>query len=372
MLFCKKLSLICKKCRENFHSNKTFLNHISICQVEEKIEPTQREPTQREAVQREPTQRDNNSTDLSRVDENVITFGKYKGENLETILKKRDYCRWLIKQTWFREQQPYLFNRISEYDPKKYFLKHIIPITTNNPINDFIHNFPYFHTIPSTKLEIKLNEDERKCYKFYRKQIEKIKNLIEDELTFNIKAPTSWLKNFEENTGLNREIFKEFISSYELPNITTIIEKIREEGGFVYKGAQAYKIAKARSEVQEKYWENILKEFYGEEISSQLPFEFSRFDFIRLKAKIIYECKLNIKDFNEEQYHKYQKAAAGMFSIIYLIDTDCIIDINKKTLFTTDKEKYRNYILNIKKPTLFDNLIKDFHILKIGDIKDYF
>jgi hypothetical protein len=309
---------------------------------------------------------------LSSIDENIITFGKFKGQTLQQILLNPSYCKWLLKQDWFLQNHPYLYNRIKEYDSKKFFFKPIIEKNDGDQITNFINNFPYFHTIPSTKLEIKLSDEYTKCYKFYRKEIDKLKTDIEYNLSLNIKAPSCWLKKFEEKTGLKREVFKEFLSSYELPNITTIIEKIREAGGFEYKGAKSFKIAKERSNIQEKYWENILKSFYGEQVSTQLPFEVNRFDFIRLKAKIIYECKLNLKDFNEDQYNRYKKAADNQFTIVYLIDKDCVIDIDKKTIFTTNKEKYKDYFDTLKKTSIFDELIKDFKIIKLGCIKDYF
>lgn len=360
MLFFKKSTLKCRNCRQQFLDNTSFLHHVSLCKKEEtKIEIPKPETTLQT---------------LSSIDENVFTFGKYKGQTLDQILLKRDYCKWLLKQEWFREGQPYLYNRIKEYDPKVFFLK---PIQNeekeeNQDIHYFLRNFEWFHTIPTKKLEIKLSDDHRKCYKFYRKEIDKIKKDIEDNLSFNVKAPTGWLKNFEDKYNINREVFKDFLHSYELPNITTIIETIKERGGFEYKGAKSFKIAKERSVIQEKFWEEILKEQYGEEVSAQLPFDLSRFDFIRLKAKIIYECKLNLRDFNEEQYQKYKKASDGVFSIIYLIDKDCIIDIDKKSIFTTDREKYKNYFKELKKYTLFDELIKEFQIIKLEKIKDYF
>lgn len=309
---------------------------------------------------------------LSSINENIITFGKYKGETLEKLLLKPDYCKWLLKQDWFEKNHPYLYNKIKNYDVKKYFFKPIKKIEEKDPILKFVNNFSYFHTFPSKKLEIYLSDDHIKCYIFYRKIIDSLKNDILDNLTLNIKAPTSWLKKFEEKTGLKREIFKDFLESYDLANITTIIEKIRESGGFEYKGAKSFKIAKERSENQEKYWEKILKFFYGDDISSQLPFDVNRFDFIRLKAKIIYECKLSLKDFNEDQYNRYIKAADKDFTIIYLIDKDCVIDIATKIIFTIDTEKYHKYFQTIKYPSLFDKLIKNFQIIKINFIEDYF
>ena len=32
------------------------------------------------------------------LDNETITFGKYKGKSLEFILKDRSYCKWLVKQ----------------------------------------------------------------------------------------------------------------------------------------------------------------------------------------------------------------------------------------------------------------------------------
>jgi hypothetical protein len=50
------------------------------------------------------------------------------------------------------------------------------------------------------------------------------------ENVFDIKAPTKWLKKFEEEAGLPREEFKNFINSYDLPNLTYIIEDIKKQG----------------------------------------------------------------------------------------------------------------------------------------------
>ncbi|MBZ5782277.1 hypothetical protein, partial [Klebsiella aerogenes] len=72
---------------------------------------------------------------------------------------------------------------------------------------------------------------------------------------FDIKAPSSWLKDFEKKTELNRDVFKEFLASYSLPNIPYIIEDIKKVGGIEYKGAKSFIIAKNNSLKQEEFWE---------------------------------------------------------------------------------------------------------------------
>jgi hypothetical protein len=63
--------------------------------------------------------------EINELNINTITFGKYKNKDIEDILKDRKYCKWLLEQDWFIKNYEYLFNRINEYDPKKYFINEI-------------------------------------------------------------------------------------------------------------------------------------------------------------------------------------------------------------------------------------------------------
>ena len=96
------------------------------------------------------------------------------------------------------------------------------------------------------------------------------------------------------------------------------------------------------------------------------------FDFLNISTNTIYECKLNIKDFNEEQYKKYL-IILNKYKIIYLIDRDCIIDIDNKIIYTEDTTKYMLYISKIpltQKPSKFDEIIVDIKIKEIKVIYD--
>jgi hypothetical protein len=304
-----------------------------------------------------------------------ITFGKYVNQTIYQVLKDRNYCKWLLKQDWFQKNYEYLYNRIEEYNPKSYFL---IPYTGES--EDFINRYTYFNLTNVEELKIDLTEKEILCYKFYLHMIlqlkDKIQNRIDEEKEniYNIKAPVKWLQKFEHESGLTREEFKFFLSAYELPNIPYIIEDIKKEGGILYKGARSFLISKKRSLEQEKYWEDILKEKYGEDISTQYKFENCIFDFLNIKTNTIFECKLGCKDFNESQHKKYL-ITLNKYRIIYLIGYDCVIDMERNILYTTNENKYILYFSQIPLMTessKFDKLIVKYSIQEIEDLKILF
>jgi hypothetical protein len=296
----------------------------------------------------------------------TITFGKYKDLTLVDMLRDRKYCSWLLLQPWFKDSYEYLYNSVKAHNPEKYFL------TTTLNKEKFLETYPYFYLKKLKDLELTLTEDEKKCYSFYLETVQNLKdkimgNIDTGENPYQIKAPTSWLKNFEKQSGLNRDIFKEFISAYNLPNITKIVEDIKTEGGISYKGAKSYIIAKEKSKNQEKFWEDILKTKYGEDIGVQYKFNNCFFDFIRISNKILYECKLGFKDYNKKQHNKYL-SILGNFNLIYLIDRDCIVDISKKQIYTTDRDKY---VFMDYPDNDLTQIIQKFKIVEVKDIKDY-
>jgi hypothetical protein len=301
-----------------------------------------------------------------------ITFGKYKGLTLSRVLRDRSYCKWLIHQDWFQTNYEFLYNRVIEYNPQSYFLK-----SHTSEEEDFISTYEYFNLTPIEELQIELSSVDMQCYKYYILIISEIKDKIyqrienEEENIWDIKAPSNWLKRFERDTGIPRTDFKDFIDSYELLNIPYIIERIKKEGGVEYNGAKSFKIAKARSEAQELWWEEILKSKYGESLGTQFKYEKCIFDFINISTKTIFECKLGLKDFDESQYNKY-RTALKEYRIIYLISTDCVIDIQKKMIYTTNIENYLFSNLDIKDPNWFHSLIKEFKIVKINDLPSLF
>lgn len=306
----------------------------------------------------------------------TITFGKFKNKTLKDMLKDRKYCKWFLEQSEFKIKYEYLYNKVKEFEPKVYFLplEELLLDKT-----EFIDKYIYFNLTPVDKIAINLTENEKKCYSFYldliknfeNKIVKGIRNLVLNP--YDIKAPVKWLQKFENETGLKREDFKEFINTYELPNIPYIIEDIKKEGGIVYNGANSFNIAKNRSKIQESFWEGILKKKYGEELGIQYKYENCIFDFINIPKNNLYECKLNIKDFSENQYNKYI-LTLNKFKIIYLIDTDCIINIDMKTIYTLDDVKYM--MKQSKLPLLeltnkLNELIVDFKIIKIDILDEY-
>lgn len=308
---------------------------------------------------------------------NSITFGKYRGKTLDVMLKDRDYCKWLVNEEWFQTNYEYLYNRVLEYNPITYFIP-------ENPIQkeNFIDNYIYFNLKSIDEIDkeglITLTEIEKECYKYYLNLIQdlklKIYLRIEDckENIFDIKASSKWLKTFEVETGLNRELFKDFINSYDLPNIPYIIEDIKKEGGIEYKGARSFIIAKENSSRQEKYWEDILKEKYGEDISCQYKYEKCIFDFINISKNTLYECKISLKDYNEVQHKKYI-VSLSKYNIVYLISTDCIVDMSRQIIYTTNPTEYLLYICNIPllpKMSKLDEIIQTFTIQNVKDINE--
>ena len=302
--------------------------------------------------------------------EDTITFGKYKDLTLSVMLRDRKYCLWLLQQDWFSKQYEYLYNQVRNYNPEKFFYSNEM---SRNEENNFLTNYKYFQLLPIEELKIELTENEKKCYTFYLDMIQNFKDKILNNIDpnpYNIKAPKNWLQNFEKKYELSRDIFKEFLNAYELPNLPYIIEDIKAVGGIVYKGARSFLIAKENSLKQERFWEEKLKEKYGEDIGTQFKYKNCIFDFIYIKTNTIYECKLSLKDFNEDQHNKYL-ITLNIYNIIYLIGTDCIIDISNKKLYTNNHDKYYIYILNIpimKDPSKFDKLIEDIKIEEVTDL----
>lgn len=288
-----------------------------------------------------------------------ITFGKYSGKKITELLKDRNYSRWIIEQDWFQNDYTHLYNKVINYNPSIFFFENteqsniLEKYDKNsykfNNIQDFIESFEFFNmkniqdVVFSLEKEhnIIFSKEDYLCYEFYLEILESIKqkilNNIDSDNPYNIKAPVKWLKRFEESKKLDRTEFKRFIKEYDLVNITSIVEYIKKMGGIDYKGAKSYKIAKDRSVKQEKYWEDFLKNKYGENISVQFKYKDCFFDFLNIKNQTIYECKLGLKDFNETQYIKYLKTL-GNYNIIYIIGYDTIIDMknNKITILSKD------------------------------------
>lgn len=296
-----------------------------------------------------------------------ITFGKYKGCELSKMLRDRAYCKWLLEQDWFKNNYEFLYNRLKEYNPSSYFIK-VSQINSE----DFLSNYEYFNlSRPNELKDLELSIVDKTCYEYYFFLLDTIKEKIlhrmenEEENPYNIKAPTNWLKNFEKLSGIPRADFKEFLEAHDLLNIPYIIERVKKEGGIIYKGAESFNIAKFRSKLQENWWEKILKNKYGEDIGVQFKYEKCIFDFINISTKIIFECKLGLKDFDEEQHKKYL-IALKEYRVIYLISTDCLIDMEKRLIYTTKPDKYQ--LIQTPRSNFLENLVCTFEVVKVEDL----
>lgn len=328
------------------------------------------------------------------LNEDSINFGKYKDLTLKELLKDRKYCAWLLNQEWFNKQYEYLYNKVKEYKPELRFIKEekgvvfldVKDINTtclNSRLStqEFLDRYLYFNLRKPKELKdtIVLSETDMKCYKWYYRIIKELKEQIEGRIfvegsdytenPYDIKAPTSWLQKFEKKYELSKSLFKEFIASYGLRNIPYIVEDIKKMGGIVYKGAKTFIIAKENSLNQEKFWEAVLKEKYGELISSQYKFKNCIFDFINVKKGVLYEAKLSLKNYNEQQHNKYL-CVIGVFKLVYLIDKDCVIDMEEKVLYTTDESKYKGKTERVKKEKMnkLEEMIENFKITKVENI----
>jgi len=315
-----------------------------------------------------------------------INFGKYKGKQLKDVLRDREYCMWLKKQDWFMVDYEYLYNKISTIDPTRIYIQssHNLDkdvVDKENSPEKFMSEYVYFNL--TRKLDEKIytefvvTDTDKICYDKYICILDDLKSRIqkridkEEDNVFDIKAPTNWLIKFEKDTSLSRSVFKEFISAYELPNITSLVEHIKVQGGIDYKGARSFKIAKENSEKQEKFWYDVLKQYYiSEDVSFQYKFEDCYFDFLVINKEILFECKLGINDFNDDQFAKYN-IALTKYKVIYLISDNCIIDFKRKILYSTDLEKYMLYMVKMKKITNYlEEAMKTFDFVRIQTIQE--
>lgn len=296
------------------------------------------------------------------VTQDTVHFGKYKGQPLSRVLRDRNYCAWLLKQEWMQEQYAYFYNRIREYRPLQYFLPSemcervqrgtVCIDNVKDPVQ-FIDTYPYFHLYTPSKVQsqdgIDLTPAELYCYTAYRNCIQtlvvdKMYDAIENEEdnVYAIRAPSRWLMEFEKQYGIPRTDMKEFLCAHDLPNIPYIVRDVKRQGGITYDGSESYNIGKARSARQETFWENALKELYGEHICVQYQYKDCFFDMLNIASSTVFECKLAFKDFHSAQYAKYVEYM-DTFRIIYLFGNDTILDIHDKTVYTLSPEKVETF-----------------------------
>ena len=102
----------------------------------------------------------------------------------------------------------------------------------------------------------------------------------------------------------------------------------------------------------------------------QFKYEKCIFDMININTKTIFECKLGLKDFDDTQYIKYKKALKD-YRIVYLVDYDSVVVMEKETIYCLEPDKYIKYLVSLTKKTKktkFDEILINFNIEKINNI----
>lgn len=308
----------------------------------------------------------------------TVTFGKHKGSTLQTLLKDRQYCGYLLSQDWFKESYTYLHARIEEHRPLDYFLHQV---EEEDKSAELVFRYRPFllKTVEDVReSSLCLTPEELQCYAWYREAVSKLRDKVKDRVRlgvsdpYNIKAPPKYLQKFEEETGLKREALKEFQASYDLRGITSIVEDMKKEAGIDFKATKGFIIAKERSDKQEKFWSKVLKNYYKEHVSEQFKLDNCKFDFINIRTNTIFEAKLGFKDFNEKQYLKY-KLILDRFKLVYLIGETTLIDLSKGVIYTTDYASVIEHQVNIplsEKSTYLDEMIFDFEIEPVTAVEE--
>ena len=46
-----------------------------------------------------------------------INFGKYSGKEITSIINDTNYKEWLLKQSFFKEKYPEIYNAVINYKP---------------------------------------------------------------------------------------------------------------------------------------------------------------------------------------------------------------------------------------------------------------
>ncbi|AGC02432.1 hypothetical protein H012_gp016 [Acanthamoeba polyphaga moumouvirus] len=136
--------------------------------------------------------------------------------------------------------------------------------------------------------------------------------------------------------NINKLHFQKFYKKYKAVNLFKICEVIRNLGGHDSDFTSGYKLAQQKSKLQEQYWKNILEQKYKNKIIYQPPIENGCiFDFINNKDKIIYEAKLNLKDFVLKQFQKY-KNQKPTYKIKYLLSNNAIWDCQNGNIYVQE------------------------------------
>lgn len=333
----------------------------------------------------------------------IVSFGKFAGEHYSLLLRDVPYCEWCIENDVISEiNYPFLFQKIKEYNPlPSFFPKGIVysmdtesfstsltststSTTTSSSSEDidvdkFLDTFCYFHTqepsflekYPTDVLCLKFFQERMKVlYKKIKKQREAGKN------PFNITGER-YLSIFEEQTKLPKKVYLNFTKCYKMNSYEEIIKFIKSLGGISYTINIGYTLGKENSKKQEEFWRKVLTDKWDYNVTPQ--FEYRRkskekcfFDFIHTENKVLYECKLNTKDFKQSQLDKYKESAPD-FRILYLIRQDVVIYTKEKKVFVL-KDSYIDFLKTLftrrkyQRNSLEQEMIESYDFFRIDSL----
>ena len=277
---------------------------------------------------------------------NHISFGKYKNKTLAHVLSDRNYCKWLLQQSWFIEDNEKLYTQILLYDPSTHFIsKKIMDESEFSCFDIFIEKYPYFN-LPVEPPNIELcpmTETDKIAYNCYRETIIALKqncialHLVDSD-PFNISGRIKWINNFSEQISLDilKTFVKQFIQKYDLLSFQDIIREIKSFGGINYKGGQSYLIAARHISKIRDYWREILKQKYGSDMLCNYKYQKHKFDFVNIIKKRVYQCKLDLMQINEDRICSYNLSLNNDFEIIYLINKNYAINMTTRTILYDD------------------------------------
>jgi len=329
---------------------------------------------------------DENTSLEESLTKTTFPIGKYRGSDLSVVLRDRNYCKWLLtSHSDFETKYEYLYNRISEYNPLSELVAEVVPT------GGFVDDYSMFNLKDISEVTLSLTPSDITCFQWYKGVLANLKTSILERIEnehpnpYAIKAPIALKKKFSNDTGLDPSVLDEMTKAYDLPNIISVVMKdIKREAGIDYSGGSAFKIAKARSEHQEAFWETMLKLMYGESVDVQYEgVDKCIFDFINIESQTVFECKLGFSEFNVEQFKKYN-SALKCYSIVYIVgnnDTDIrsnhhndyIVDMVNKAIYVlgtqqADLETYILNIVNMKNPSYLDELITEFKVIGVDEM----
>jgi len=184
---------------------------------------------------------------------------------------------------------------------------------------------------------------KRKCKNCPRTPIVKrclqeIRSMKKEVLTGRdrISLPTSYTKPF------GKKKFRKCMLKYDLENPTLICQNIRNMLGVPTSVCDNFKKAKENSQTHENYWHEYLK-YKHSDIIPQYCYKDCRLDFISKTDKTIYECKLSIIYYNDNQHEKYKKRFPN-YKIKYLFGSNCMYRVlDNKKIFYIDESVTRYF-----------------------------